>query len=103
MVEITEVETPEIPEPPKRELAIETHLFTTLRYKDTADSGFSGNLALLIEAMQHSEKVLDNDLKILAKGIFDCVIKHKVVKHTQEEVEKAMKEMKEKTNETVEK
>ena len=72
-----------------REVVVETHFFTTLRYKDQADNGFSGNIAMLIEAIQHSDKVLDNDLKILAKGILDSVIKHKIIKHSTEDIKKA--------------
>lgn len=79
----------------KTELVVETHLFTTMRYKNEADNGFSGNIALLIEAIQHSEKVLDEDLKILAKGILSSVIKHKIIVHDTEEIKKAYKQKQE--------
>jgi hypothetical protein len=70
----------------QRELIVETHLFTAFRYNNSADAGFSGNVALLVEAVQHSDKVLDENLKILAKGIFDSVIQHKIIKIDMNEV-----------------
>tara|TARA_R110000868_G_scaffold6452_3_gene36575 strand:- start:741 stop:1040 length:300 start_codon:yes stop_codon:yes gene_type:complete len=79
-------------------VVVETHIFTTMRYKNEVDNGFSGNLSLLIEAVQHSEKVLDEDLKLLAKGILTSVIKHKIIKHSEEEILKAIKERKEATS-----
>jgi hypothetical protein len=62
-----------------------------LRYKNNADNGFSGNLALLVEAVQHSDKVLDDDLKLLAKGVLDSVIKHKIIKYTDEQILEGVK------------
>ena len=89
-----------------KELVVETHLFTTMRYKNQADNGFSGNVALLIEAIQHSEKVLDEDLKVLAKGILQSVIKHHVITHKREDLEAAIRkkqdEDKAKAEDTVE-
>jgi hypothetical protein len=70
----------------QKELIVETHLFTALRYNNSADAGFSGNVALLVEAVQHSDKVLDENLKVLAKGIFDSVIQHKIIKIDMDEV-----------------
>jgi hypothetical protein len=75
--------------PEDRELVVETHLFTTMRYKHVADNGFSGNLAMLCHAIEHSDKVLDEDLKILAKNILPSVIKHHVIKHKKEDIEEA--------------
>lgn len=79
----------------KVSVCVETHIFTTMRYKNEADNGFSGNIALLIEAVQHSDKVLDDDLKVLAKGILDSVIKHKIIKYTDEQILKAVEAKKE--------
>jgi hypothetical protein len=81
------MENPEVDtSTPKKEFIVETHLFTALRHDNSADAGFSGNVALLVEAVQHSDKVLDENLKILAKGIFDSVIQHKIIKIDMEEV-----------------
>ena len=77
--------------PEDKEVVVETHLFTTMRYKHQSDNGFSGNVALLIEAIQHSEKVLDEDLKILAKGILQSVIKHHIITHKKEDIEQAIR------------
>lgn len=78
-----------------KELVVETHLFTTMRYKHQADNGFSGNIALLIEAIQHSDKVLDEDLKLLAKGILQSVIKHDIITHNKEDLQNAFKKKQE--------
>lgn len=80
---------------PKLTMVVETHIFTTIRHKNEADNGFSGNLALLVEAVQHSDKVLDDDLKLLAKGILESVIKHKVIKYTDEQILQAIEAKKE--------
>lgn len=88
MGKIENVETDEL------NIIVETHIFTTLRHKNEADNGFSGNVALLIEAIQHSDKVLDEDLKLLAKGIFTSVIKHKIIKHSEDDIKKAIQEKK---------
>jgi hypothetical protein len=81
-MENIETNTPQ----PKKEFIVETHLFTALRHDNSADAGFSGNVALLVEAVLHSDKVLDENLKLLAKGIFDSVIQHKIIKIDMEEV-----------------
>jgi hypothetical protein len=78
-----------------KEVVVETHYFTTIRYKNQADNGFSGNVALLVEAVQHSDKVHDENLKILARGIFESVIKHAITTHKREDIEEAVKKMKE--------
>jgi hypothetical protein len=75
--------------PEDKEVVIETHIFTTMKYKHVADNGFSGNLALLCHAIEYSDKVLDEDLKILAKSILPSVIQHKVIKHKNEDIEEA--------------
>ena len=73
----------------QKEMACETHLFTTLRYKHESDAGFSGNVAMLCHAVEHSDKVLDEDLKLLAKSLLASVINHKVIKHSTEDIKKA--------------
>lgn len=88
------------------EMVCETHFFTSLRYKNPADNGFSGNLAMLLEAVQNSDKVLDDDLKLLAKSILQSVIKHKVIVHSTEDIKKAVEKKQEeeqakKMNETI--
>ena len=75
--------------PEDKALVVETHLFTTMRYKHQADNGFAGNIALLCHAIEHSDKVLDEDLKILAKSILPSVIKHHIIKHSTEEIKEA--------------
>lgn len=74
----------------------ETHIFTTIRYSDPADNGFSGNVALFCEAVKQSDKVHDKDLKIMANGIFNSVVKHKIIKHTEEDIKKALQEIEDK-------
>ena len=83
-----------------KEVVIETHFFTTMRYKHNSDNGFSGNLAMLCHAVEYSDKVLDEDLKVLARAILPSVIKHKVIIHSKEDIEKALAEMKSKADAT---
>ena len=82
-----------------KEVVIETHFFTTMRYKCAADNGFSGNLAMLCHAVEYSDKVLDEDLKVLARSLLPSIIKHKVIVHSKEDIEKALAEMKSKAAE----
>ena len=77
-----------------KQIIVETHLFTTMRYKCQADNGFSGNLAMLVECIEHSDKVTDEGIKILAKGILSSVIQHKVISHKTEDIQKAFDELK---------
>jgi len=79
-----------------KEVLIETHFFTTTRYKCNADCGFSGNLAMLCHAVEYSDKVLDEDLKVLARSLLSSVIKHKTITHSKEDIQKALDEMKSK-------
>lgn len=82
----------------------ETHVFTCIRYMNTPDTGFTNNLWLLLEAVQKSDKVKDEDLKLLAKGILTSVSNHKVIKHDMEEMnEKLLKYRAEKEREETEK
>jgi len=81
--------------PEDKELVVETHLFTTMRYKHQADNGFAGNLALLCHAIENSDKVLDEDLKTLAKSLLPSVIKHHIIKHSKEEIIEAYKKKQE--------
>jgi hypothetical protein len=64
----------------------ETHLFTCIKYLNTPDSGFTNNLYLFLEAVQQSDKVKDEDLKIMAKGILASVTNHKIVLHDMEKM-----------------
>ena len=79
-----------------KEVVIETHFFTTMRYKCAADNGFSGNIAMLCHAVEYSDKVLDEDIKMLARSLLPSVIKHKVITHSKEDIQKALDEMKSK-------
>lgn len=86
------------PEKPKNHIdnmEVETHFFTTMRYKNPVDSGFSGNLALLLEAIKTSDKVTDNNIKILAESIFNSVVKHDVKKHDKHLILQKYKEKEE--------
>ncbi len=78
----------------------ETHLFTCIKYLNTPDSGFTNNLYLFLEAVQQSDNVKDEDLKIMAKGILASVANHKIVLHDMEEMNENLlkyREEKEKT------
>lgn len=68
------------------EIQLETHIFTCVRYKDTPDAGFTSNLWLLIEAVQHSDKVSDEGIKLVAKGLLASVMNHQIQKHDMSEV-----------------
>lgn len=68
------------------EIQLETHIFTCIRYKDSPDAGFSANLVLLLEAVEHSDKVTDDGIKLIAKGLLGSVMKHDIQKHDMNEV-----------------
>lgn len=92
-----EIENLEInPEAPKVEMEIESHVFTCIKYKNTPDSGFSANLFLLTEAVQHSDLVKDENIKLIAKGILASVLHHKVQKHDMDEVNMRLAEWRKK-------
>jgi len=78
------------------DIQLETHVFTCIKYKDTPDAGFTSNLYLLIEAVQHSDKVQDENIKLLAKGILNSVSHHKIIKHDMEQVNKNLLEARQK-------
>ena len=78
------------------DIQLETHVFTCVKYKDTPDAGFSSNLYLLIEAVQQSDKVKDENIKLLAKGILNSVSSHKIIKHDMDQVNKQLLELKKK-------
>ena len=68
------------------EIQLETHIFTCVKYKNTPDNGFTANLYLLLEAVQNSDKVTDEGIKMIAKGLFGSVMKHDIQKHDMNKV-----------------
>jgi hypothetical protein len=78
------------------EVQLESHIFTCVKYKNTPDSGFSANLYLLIEAIEHSDKVTDENIKLIAKGILGSVMHHQIQKHDMDKVNKNLEEWREK-------
>ena len=84
----------EIKDTKNLDIELETHIFTCVKYKDSPDSGFSANLFLLTEAIQHSDKVLDENIKLIAKGLLASVMYHKIQKHDMDEVNKKLEDHK---------
>ena len=84
------------------EIQLESHIFTCYKYKDCADNGFSANLHLLLEVIEHSDKVLDENIKLIAKGILSSVMHHKIHMHNMDIENKNYEEwkMKRAENET---
>jgi hypothetical protein len=82
-------------------LNIETHSYTCIKYEHDADNGFSGNLALLLEAIEHSDKVKCEGIKLIAKGILKSVIHHKVINHDMNEVNKNLMKYRESEEEKI--
>ena len=82
--------------PADLEIQLESHIFTCVKYKDTPDSGFSANLYLLLEAVEHSDKVTDENIKLIAKGILASVMHHQIQKHDMNQVNQRLEEWKEK-------
>lgn len=82
----------------KLKYEIETHFFTTTKYKDSPDNGFTSNLLLLLEEIKKSDKVNDENLKLMATGILNSVIYHDIRKMDEDEISdylsKARQEMK---------
>jgi hypothetical protein len=78
------------------EVQLETHIFTCIKYKDTPDAGFTSNLWLLLEAVEHSDKVTDEGIKLIAKGLLSSVINHQIQKHDMEEVNDRLLKFREK-------
>jgi hypothetical protein len=74
------------------EIQIETHAFTCYKFVDSPDNGFSSNLHLLLEAIEHSEKVKDENIKLIAKGILSSVMQHKIYKHDMEKEKQKLEE-----------
>lgn len=96
-MENTEIENLEIkPEAPKLEVELESHIFTCIKYKDSPDNGFSANLFLLTEAIEHSDKVKDENIKLIAKGLLASVMNHQIQKHDIEQVNKRLEDLKRK-------
>lgn len=78
------------------EVQLESHIFTCVKYKNTPDSGFSANLYLLLEAVEHSDKVKDENIKLIAKGLLASVMNHQIQKHDMDKVNKRLEEWREK-------
>jgi hypothetical protein len=83
-------------------ISLETHIFTCSRFSHDADNGFTGNLYLLLEAIEHSDKVTCEGIKLIAKGLLNSVIHHKIEKHDMEEVNKKLMEHREKVKKEAE-
>ena len=62
------------------DIELETHIFTCIKYKDSPDNGFSANLYMLLEAIEHCEGVKDQGVKLIAKGLLKSVMQHKIHK-----------------------
>ena len=84
----------EIKDTKNLDIELETHIFTCVKYKDSPDAGFSANLYLLTEAVQHSDKVTDENIKLIAKGLLASVMYHKIQKHDMDEVNKKLEDHK---------
>jgi len=82
--------------PADLEIQLESHIFTCVKYKNSPDSGFSANLYLLLEAIEHSDKVTDENIKLIAKGILASVMHHQIQKHDMDKVNKNLEEWREK-------
>jgi hypothetical protein len=81
--------------PEDLEIQLESHIFTCVKYKNSPDSGFSANLYLLLEAIEHSDKVKDENIKLIAKGILVSVMHHQIQKHDMDKVNKNLEEWRE--------
>ena len=81
------------------EIQLETHVFTCYKYKDSPDSGFSANLYLLIEAIEHSDKVKDENIKLIAKGILSSVMYHKIHMHDMDKENQKLEDWRAKQSE----
>jgi hypothetical protein len=98
-MENTEIENLEIQPETKiadLEIELESHIFTCIKYKNSPDNGFSANLHLLLEAVQHSEKVTDENIKLIAKGLLDSVMNHQIQKHDMDKLNKRLEDYKKK-------
>lgn len=78
------------------DISLETHIFTCVKYITDKDNGFTCNLYLLLEAIQHSDKVQDEGIKLIAKGLLSSVMHHQIQKHNMETVNKRLEEYKKK-------
>lgn len=76
------------------DIQLETHIFTCVKYLNSPDNGFSANLYLLIEAIEHCEGVKDEGVKLIAKGLLKSVMYHKIEKHNMEEVNQRLADWK---------
>jgi hypothetical protein len=64
-------------------IQIESHTFICRRFINTPDIGFSPLLIELLTGIENSDKVLDEDLKAVARGMLLNVIGHRIIKHTK--------------------
>jgi hypothetical protein len=78
----------------KLEVQLESHIFTCVKYIDSPDSGFSANLYLLLEAVEHSDNVKDENIKLIAKGLLASVMHHQIQKHDMDKVNQRLEEYK---------
>lgn len=83
------------------DIQLESHIFTCVKYKDSPDNGFSGNLFLLCEAVEHSDKVTDEGIKLIAKGLLASVMHHQIQKHDMDKVNNKLDEWKKTQSENV--
>lgn len=74
------------------QVQLESHIFTCTRFKDSPDNGFTSNLYLLLEAVQHSDKVTDENIILIAKGILASVMHHEIKKHDMDDVNQRLTE-----------
>lgn len=78
------------------EIQLESHIFTCVKYKDSPDNGFSANLYLLLEAVEHSDKVTDENIKLIAKGILSSVMHHQIQKPDMDKLNQRLEEYRKK-------
>tara|TARA_R110000868_G_scaffold60915_3_gene185496 strand:- start:4220 stop:4519 length:300 start_codon:yes stop_codon:yes gene_type:complete len=76
------------------DIQLENHLFTCVKYLNSPDNGFSANLYLLLEAIEHCEGVKDEGIKLIAKGLLQSVMYHKIEKMDMEQVNQRLADWK---------
>jgi hypothetical protein len=76
------------------DIQLENHLFTCVKYLNSPDNGFSANLFLLLEAIEHCEGVKDEGVKLIAKGLLKSVMYHKIEKMDMEQVNQRLADWK---------
>ena len=75
---------------PKKEVKIffESHLFNCIRYDNEADKGFTDNLINFLLDIVKSDKVLDENIKLIANTIMNNCVDHQIRKYSDEEITK---------------